>query len=108
MRAPSMRLAAGKPPEPTACDALSLNAFGSGALANMIFAPTGATIIEINKNFGDEGIAAEGVRACYVYQALSLGFRHVNIPAVGFSYGGPDQAYVDVAQLVDAAKTTMQ
>ena len=68
----------------------------------MIFAPTGATIIEINKNIGEEG-----VRTCYIYQALSLGFRHVNIPAVGFSYDGSDQAYVDVSQLVDVAKHAM-
>ena len=69
----------------------------------MFFAPAGTTIVEINKR-----VEEEGVRLCYVYQALSLGFRHVTIPAVGFSYTGLDQAYVDVSQLVDVVKEAMQ
>ena len=77
-----------------------------GALANMIFAPTRAIVVEINIRPDETDLDGFPWRGCFYHQAIALGFKHVTMPATGFSYDGREPAHVNIPDFRDLMRTT--
>jgi hypothetical protein len=94
-------------------DARVIIAVHGGALANMIYAPVGTVVMEVNlipnAKCGQSPCLQPGAtkvvhheilwRGCYFYLAVSLGFEYVPIRAIGFTYDGLNPFHVDMDSL---------